>query len=53
MDKEMRELNFSDEETITKALELIRKGITEEEVQKKLKLTDDDLDLVDFIINEY
>jgi hypothetical protein len=52
MEKEKRKLNFSDDETITKAIKLIRKGITGEKVQKKLKLTDDDLDLIDFIINE-
>jgi hypothetical protein len=44
---------FSEDETLDKAIEQIKKGSTYEEVRTKLNLTDDDIDLIDFVINEF
>ncbi len=49
-----KQYTYSDDETIQKAIDLIKKNIcTEEETQKKFNLSEDDMDLIDFVINEY
>lgn len=53
MDKETQEFEYSDDEILAIAIELIKNGRNEEEVQRELKLTDDDMDLIDFVINEF
>jgi hypothetical protein len=53
LDKETREYEYSDDETLKIAIELIKKGGNEEKIQKELNLTDDDMDLIDFVINEF
>ncbi|MED3644312.1 hypothetical protein P5F75_13035 [Caldifermentibacillus hisashii] len=53
MDKETKEFEYSDDETLTIAIGLIKKGWNEEKVQMELGLTDDDMDLIDFVINEF
>lgn len=45
--------NYSDDETLEKAVALIKKGKTYEEVQKKFDLSDDDMKLIDFVVNEF
>jgi hypothetical protein len=46
-------MDYSTDEIILMAIEWIKKGASEEEVQRKLSLSKDDMDLVDFIINEF
>ncbi|WP_155925561.1 hypothetical protein [Bacillus sp. UNC438CL73TsuS30] len=53
MSKEAQEYEYSDDETLKRAIELIKKGSTEEEVRNKFSLSDDDMVLIDFIINEF
>lgn len=44
---------YSDDETLDKAVKLIKNGSSEEEVRKNFNLTDDDMDLIDFVIEEF
>ncbi|WP_164525477.1 hypothetical protein [Siminovitchia acidinfaciens] len=49
----MNEYEYSNDKTIQKAIESIKNGRTEEEVQKEFNLTNDDMDLIDFVVNEF
>ncbi len=49
----MNSCNFSDDETIIKAIKEIEKGLTEKEVQKKFNLSEDDLELIEFVMNDF
>ncbi|MED4850984.1 hypothetical protein P9386_03850 [Caldifermentibacillus hisashii] len=53
MNKHIQQYCYSDDETLMKAIELIKNGRTEEEVQEKFNLSDDDMSLIDFVINEF
>jgi len=53
MSKRVQEFEYSDDETLKKAIELIKNGGTEEDVQEKFDLSDDDMDLIDFVNNEF
>ncbi|WP_428912135.1 hypothetical protein [Niallia sp. Krafla_26] len=52
MSNEAQEYEYSDDEILDKAIELIKKGSTEEEARRKFRLSEDDMDLIDFVINE-
>ena len=45
--------DYSDDQTLGKAVELIKEGCSVEEVQQKFNLLDDDMDLIDFVVNEF
>lgn len=49
----VNERNYSEEELLEKAIELVRKGMSFEEVQNKLNLSDDDIELMDFVLSEF
>jgi hypothetical protein len=49
---ETKQINFSDDETINKAIEFVKVGLTFEEVQIKFNLTDNDIYLIDLVLNE-
>ncbi|MEK4668996.1 hypothetical protein [Niallia sp. FSL R7-0271] len=53
MNQEVQEYDYSDDETLEKAIELIRKGYTQAELRGKFNLSDDDMALIDFVINEF
>jgi hypothetical protein len=53
MNEKVKEYKYSDDEFIIKAIKYIKEGNTEEEVRKKFNLSDDDMDLFDFVINEF
>ncbi|GGC89111.1 hypothetical protein GCM10007216_19860 [Thalassobacillus devorans] len=53
MKKEEQELKYSDDDTLKKAIRLIKNGRKEKEVQVKFNLSGADMDLIDFVINEY
>lgn len=53
MKEKVEKCEYSNDETLEEGIELIKKGCTYEEVQRKLKLLDDDMDLIDFVINEF
>lgn len=44
---------YSDDTILNTAIKLVKNGNTYEEVQNKLNLSDDDIDLIDFVINEF
>ncbi|MBP2257896.1 hypothetical protein [Virgibacillus alimentarius] len=44
---------YSDDEILEEAIELVKKGSTYEEVQRKFNLSGDDINLIDFVINEF
>ncbi|WP_421385546.1 hypothetical protein ACOJQI_22845 (plasmid) [Bacillus salacetis] len=48
-----KEFEYSDEEVLKKAATDIRNGSTYEEIQKKFNLTDDDLELIEFVVEEF
>lgn len=50
---EIREFEYSDDETLYKAIELIKNGRQKDEVQRDLNLSDDDMDLIDYVISEF
>lgn len=52
MHGKVQKCEYSDNETLIKAIELIKKGSTEEEVQRRMNLSNEDMDLIDFVINE-
>lgn len=52
MNEAIREYEYSDDETLYKAIDLIKQGRREEEVQQELSLSDEDMDLIDYVINE-
>lgn len=52
MNEATREYEYSDDETLYKAIDLIKQGRREEEVQQELSLSDEDMDLIDYVINE-
>jgi hypothetical protein len=52
MHGKVQKCEYSDNETLIKAIELIKKGRTEEEVQIRMNLSNEDMDLIDFVINE-
>lgn len=49
----LKKYNYSDDDVLSEAIQLIENGEIEEEIQEKLNLSNDDLDLIDFIINEF
>ena len=49
----IREFEYSDDETLYKAIELIKNGRQEDEVKRDLNLSDDDMDLIDYVISEF
>jgi hypothetical protein len=49
---ETKQIDFSDDETINKAIEFVKVGLTFEEVQIKFNLTDNDIYLIDLVLNE-
>ncbi|WP_428910712.1 hypothetical protein [Niallia sp. Krafla_26] len=53
MNEEVQEYDYSDDDTLKKAIELIKKRRTEEEVREKFNLSDDDMELIDFVNNEF
>ncbi len=53
MNKEVQEGEYSDDETLIKAMKLIKQGETEEKVKEMFNLSDDDMFLIDFVINEF
>ncbi|WP_413380799.1 hypothetical protein [Alkalihalobacillus sp. 1P02AB] len=53
MNKEVEEYDYSDDATLKKAIGLIKKGSTEKDVREKFNLSDDDMELIDFVINEF
>lgn len=44
---------YSDDTLLNTAIKLIKNGKTYEEVQSKYKLSDADMELIDFVINEF
>lgn len=44
---------FSEDKILDIAIENIQKGSTYEDVQRKFNLSDDDIVLIDFVINEF
>lgn len=44
--------DYSDDETIEKSIQFLKKGYTEEELKKRFNLSTDDLDLIDFVMYE-
>ncbi|WP_158553498.1 hypothetical protein [Peribacillus saganii] len=52
MKGKVEKCDYSDNETLIKAIELIKKGNSEEDVQKRMNLSNEDMDLIDFVINE-
>jgi hypothetical protein len=53
MNREAQERKYSDDEFLIKAIELIKEGYTEEDVQSDFNLSDNDMVLIDFVINEF
>lgn len=53
VNNDMDSWNFSDDETIIKAIKEIEKGLTEKEVQEKFNLSKDDLELIEFVMNDF
>lgn len=50
---EKETVNYSDDEVLKRAIEAIKNGKTEEEVQKEFNLSSDDMHLIDFVVNEF
>lgn len=46
-------VRYSDDKILKQAIESIKNGKSEEEVQKKFNLSEHDMELVDFVINEF
>ncbi|WP_158634067.1 hypothetical protein [Radiobacillus deserti] len=44
---------YSDDTILHKAIELVKIGKTYGEVQNKFNLSDNDINLIDFVINEF
>ncbi|MCK6205765.1 MULTISPECIES: hypothetical protein [Bacillus] len=53
MNKDKIEYRYSDDEILIIAIEFAKKGIPMKAIQKKFILSDDDIDLIEFIINEF
>lgn len=53
MNKEVQQYDYSNDETLKKAIELIKNGRTEEEVREKFNLSGEDMSLIDLVINEF
>lgn len=49
----IKEFEYSDDDTLYKAIAIIKNGRHEEEVKRELKLSDDDMDLIDYVISEF
>ena len=47
------ECNYSDDENLEKAVKQIKQGKTYEDVQRQFNLTDNDIELIDFVMNEF
>lgn len=52
-DKSYEQQFNTDDETLQRAIDSIRNGCTELEVQKTFHLSDDNMELIDFIRNEF
>ena len=49
----LEEDKYSDNGILKQAIQEIKNGRTEEEVQKKFELSNEDMDIIDFVINEF
>ncbi|QOY34723.1 hypothetical protein AWH56_018620 [Anaerobacillus isosaccharinicus] len=47
-----KQYEYSKDEIIEKANEMVKNGHQEEDIREKYNLTDDDMDLIDFVSNE-
>ncbi|WP_421379636.1 hypothetical protein ACOJQI_15930 [Bacillus salacetis] len=53
MDHKKYHYNFSEDLILNKAIEQIKRGRTYEEVKEEFNLSVDDIELIDFVINEF
>ncbi|NYV68795.1 hypothetical protein HYI36_26365 [Bacillus sp. Gen3] len=53
MNKKVQKYEYSDDKTLDRAIEQVKNGSTYDEVRSKFNLSDDDMDLIDFVINEF
>ncbi|WP_191126288.1 Panacea domain-containing protein [Cerasibacillus terrae] len=53
MNGKIRKCKFSEDNILDMAIESVQKGSTYEDVQSKFNLSDDDIELIDFVINEF